>query len=40
VRFVGLGPRAGRRQAVFATLADEGIVLKMVNMGGGFPTRT
>ncbi|MCR4265006.1 ornithine/lysine decarboxylase [Nitratireductor sp. ZSWI3] len=24
---------------VFATLADEGIVLKMVNMGGGFPTR-
>ena len=24
-------------QAVFATLADEGIVLKMVNMGGGFP---
>ncbi len=25
--------------AVFATLAEEGIVLKMVNMGGGFPTR-
>jgi ornithine decarboxylase len=24
---------------VFATLADEGIVLRMVNMGGGFPTR-
>ncbi|MBN9242967.1 MAG: type III PLP-dependent enzyme [Mesorhizobium sp.] len=24
---------------VFSTLADEGIVLKMVNMGGGFPTR-
>ena len=24
---------------VFATLAEEGIVLKMVNMGGGFPTR-
>ncbi|MGN6305150.1 MAG: ornithine/lysine decarboxylase [Mesorhizobium sp.] len=24
---------------VFAMLADEGIVLKMVNMGGGFPTR-
>jgi ornithine decarboxylase len=24
---------------VFARLADEGIVLKMVNMGGGFPTR-
>ncbi|KFB09158.1 MULTISPECIES: ornithine/lysine decarboxylase [Nitratireductor] len=26
-------------QAVFARLAEEGIVLKMVNMGGGFPTR-
>ncbi|UVK47249.1 ornithine/lysine decarboxylase [Mesorhizobium sp. AR07] len=26
-------------KTVFATLADEGIVLKMVNMGGGFPTR-
>jgi len=26
-------------RAVFATLADEGIVLKLVNMGGGFPTR-
>ncbi len=26
-------------KAVFATLAEEGIVLKMVNMGGGFPTR-
>ncbi|WP_159589087.1 ornithine/lysine decarboxylase [Chelativorans xinjiangense] len=24
---------------VFQTLAEEGIVLKMVNMGGGFPTR-
>ena len=24
---------------VFATLAEEGIVLRMVNMGGGFPTR-
>jgi len=24
---------------VFSTLADEGIMLKMVNMGGGFPTR-
>ena len=24
---------------VFARLAEEGIVLKMVNMGGGFPTR-
>ncbi len=29
----------GDAQAVFATLAEEGIVLKMVNMGGGFPTR-
>mgnify|MGYP003700770567 FL=1 len=29
----------GDAKAVFATLADEGIVLKMVNMGGGFPTR-
>lgn len=26
-------------KAVFAALADEGIVLRMVNMGGGFPTR-
>ncbi|KQU98801.1 ornithine decarboxylase [Mesorhizobium sp. Root695] len=26
-------------KVVFATLAEEGIVLKMVNMGGGFPTR-
>lgn len=26
-------------KAVFAQLAEEGIVLKMVNMGGGFPTR-
>ncbi|WP_274425796.1 type III PLP-dependent enzyme [Chelativorans sp. YIM 93263] len=26
-------------QAVFAALAAEGILLKMVNMGGGFPTR-
>ena len=25
--------------SVFRTLADEGIVLRMVNMGGGFPTR-
>ena len=29
----------GDAKKVFATLADEGIVLKMVNMGGGFPTR-
>lgn len=29
----------GDAKAVFATLAEEGIVLKMVNMGGGFPTR-
>jgi len=29
----------GDAKHVFATLADEGIVLKMVNMGGGFPTR-
>ncbi|MEO4001592.1 ornithine/lysine decarboxylase [Mesorhizobium sp. CAU 1732] len=29
----------GDAKAVFAKLADEGIVLKMVNMGGGFPTR-
>lgn len=26
-------------KGVFATLAEEGIVLKLVNMGGGFPTR-
>ncbi|MBZ9918516.1 ornithine/lysine decarboxylase [Mesorhizobium sp. BR1-1-12] len=26
-------------KTVFSTLAEEGIVLKMVNMGGGFPTR-
>jgi len=26
-------------KGVFATLAEEGIVLKMVNLGGGFPTR-
>ncbi|MDZ5698476.1 type III PLP-dependent enzyme [Chelativorans sp. M5D2P16] len=26
-------------RAVFGALAEEGIVLKMVNMGGGFPTR-
>ena len=26
-------------KAVFARLAEEGILLKMVNMGGGFPTR-
>jgi len=29
----------GDAKGVFATLAGEGIVLKMVNMGGGFPTR-
>ncbi|GHC64401.1 type III PLP-dependent enzyme [Limoniibacter endophyticus] len=29
----------GDAEMVFKTLADEGIVLKMVNMGGGFPTR-
>ncbi|MBX3580233.1 MAG: type III PLP-dependent enzyme, partial [Rhizobiaceae bacterium] len=29
----------GDAKAVFSTLANEGIVLKMVNMGGGFPTR-
>jgi ornithine decarboxylase len=29
----------GDAKRVFATLAEEGIVLKMVNMGGGFPTR-
>jgi ornithine decarboxylase len=29
----------GDAKSVFATLAEEGIVLKMVNMGGGFPTR-
>jgi ornithine decarboxylase len=29
----------GDAKHVFATLAEEGIVLKMVNMGGGFPTR-
>ena len=29
----------GDAKAVFETLAEEGIVLKMVNMGGGFPTR-
>ena len=29
----------GDAKAVFGTLAEEGIVLKMVNMGGGFPTR-
>jgi len=29
----------GDAKEVFATLAEEGIVLKMVNMGGGFPTR-
>ncbi|MGC4025022.1 MAG: ornithine/lysine decarboxylase [Mesorhizobium sp.] len=29
----------GDAKKVFATLADEGITLKMVNMGGGFPTR-
>jgi ornithine decarboxylase len=29
----------GDAAKVFGTLAEEGIVLKMVNMGGGFPTR-
>ena len=29
----------GDARRVFATLAEEGIVLRMVNMGGGFPTR-
>ncbi len=29
----------GDAKAVFARLAEEGILLKMVNMGGGFPTR-
>ncbi|MBZ9732808.1 type III PLP-dependent enzyme [Mesorhizobium sp. CA18] len=29
----------GDARKVFATLAEEGIVLKMVNLGGGFPTR-
>ncbi|MDP3895921.1 MAG: ornithine/lysine decarboxylase [Mesorhizobium sp.] len=29
----------GDAKKVFGTLAEEGIVLKMVNMGGGFPTR-
>jgi ornithine decarboxylase len=29
----------GDAKAVFGTLANEGIVLGMVNMGGGFPTR-
>ena len=29
----------GDAKQVFSTLAEEGIVLKMVNMGGGFPTR-
>ncbi|MGO4838905.1 alanine racemase, partial [Rhizobiaceae sp. 2RAB30] len=29
----------GDAKAVFAALAEEGIVLGMVNMGGGFPTR-
>jgi ornithine decarboxylase len=29
----------GDAKLVFAKLANEGIVLKMVNMGGGFPTR-
>ncbi|MBO6538077.1 MAG: type III PLP-dependent enzyme [Rhizobiaceae bacterium] len=29
----------GDAKRVFAMLAEEGIVLKMVNMGGGFPTR-
>ncbi|WP_315925415.1 ornithine/lysine decarboxylase [Mesorhizobium sp. SP-1A] len=29
----------GDAKAVFSALAEEGIVLRMVNMGGGFPTR-
>ncbi|PRD42785.1 ornithine decarboxylase [Phyllobacterium phragmitis] len=29
----------GDARGVFAALAEEGITLKMVNMGGGFPTR-
>ncbi|TKT77513.1 ornithine/lysine decarboxylase [Aquamicrobium sp. LC103] len=29
----------GDAKAVFARLAEEGITLRMVNMGGGFPTR-
>ncbi|MCO5065081.1 MAG: ornithine/lysine decarboxylase [Rhizobiaceae bacterium] len=29
----------GDAKKVFATLAEEGITLRMVNMGGGFPTR-
>ncbi|MDF1601691.1 ornithine/lysine decarboxylase [Mesorhizobium sp. YIM 152430] len=29
----------GDAKSVFARLAEEGILLKMVNMGGGFPTR-
>ena len=29
----------GDAKSLFAQLAEEGIVLKMVNMGGGFPTR-
>ncbi|MET0598832.1 MAG: type III PLP-dependent enzyme [Mesorhizobium sp.] len=29
----------GDAKAVFGALAEEGIVLRMVNMGGGFPTR-
>ncbi len=29
----------GDAKAVFGALAEKGIVLKMVNMGGGFPTR-
>ncbi|MGB3417914.1 MAG: type III PLP-dependent enzyme [Mesorhizobium sp.] len=29
----------GDARQVFATLAEEGIVLRMVNLGGGFPTR-
>ena len=29
----------GDARVVFETLAEEGIVLRMVNMGGGFPTR-
>src|SRR5690606_38333531 len=29
----------GDAKDVFSTLAAEGIVLRMVNMGGGFPTR-
>src|SRR4029450_6220648 len=35
----GWGRALGDAKKVFATLAEEGVALKMVNMGGGFPTR-